>query len=293
MRGIFLQRSRRLVSIVLLSFAGGCSFFISPALEELGGNLQQVMLDSDDPATVIEAIPAYLLLQEAVLASDPENIALLGSTARLYASYAALLTDQNGDRIERSERLSSKALQLASRAACLHKEVFCHLRDLTYADFSAVIGQAERDDIETLYVLGTAWAGWIMAHKSDWNAIAQLAQVKLIMTHIVALDENYHDGEVYLYLGLLESILPAALGGKPDLARDYFEKARAMTADRNLMVLVFYAQHYARMVFDRELHDRLLKTVMAADPQQKGLTLINTLAQQRAAQLLQSADEYF
>lgn len=288
-----LNMGKLVVSLLVLLYVNGCSFFISPALEELGGNLQQVMLDSDDPDTVTEAIPAYLLLQEAILASDPENIALLTSTARLYAAYAALLTDQDVDRIERTERLSNKALLLASRAVCLDKEQFCNLQALTYADFAAIIEEAESDDLDSLYILGTAWAGWIMAHKSDWNAIAQLAQVKLIMSHIVALDENYRQGEAYLYLGLLESILPAALGGKPDLAKSYFEKARTMTGGRNLMVLVFYAQHYARMVFDRELHDHLLKTVMAADPQQKGLTLINTLAQQRAAELLQSADDYF
>ena len=287
------MRNKRLYFLAVLLSLSGCSLLISPALEELGSNLQQVMLDSDDPDTVTEAIPAYLLLQEAILASDPENVALLASTARLYAAYAALLTDQDADRIERTERLSNKALQLASRAACLHRDKLCGLQTLTYADFSDVIDETDADDLESLYVLGTAWAGWIMAHKSDWNAIAQLAQVKLIMSHIVALDESYRSGEVYLYLGLLESILPAALGGKPDLAKAYFDKARAMTGDKNLMVLVFYAQHYARMMFDRALHDRLLKRVMTANPQQKGLTLINTLAQQRAAELLQSADDYF
>ena len=287
------MRNKRLYFLAVLLSLSGCSLLISPALEELGSNLQQVMLDSDDPDTVTEAIPAYLLLQEAILASDPENVALLASTARLYAAYAALLTDQDADRIERTERLSNKALQLASRAACLHRDQLCGLQSLTYADFSDVIDETDADDLESLYVLGTAWAGWIMAHKSDWNAIAQLAQVKLIMSHIVALDERYRSGEVYLYLGLLESILPAALGGKPDLAKAYFDKARAMTGDKNLMVLVFYAQHYARMMFDRALHDRLLKRVMTANPQQKGLTLINTLAQQRAAELLQSADDYF
>ena len=113
------------------------------------------------------------------------------------------------------------------------------------------------------------------------------------MSHIAALDQTYHDGEVYLYLGMLESILPPALGGQPDVARQFFEKARTLSDNKNLMVLVLYAQHYARMVFDRELHDSLLKTVIAANPQQKGLTLTNTLAQKRAVELLQSADDYF
>jgi len=56
---------------------------------------------------------------------------------------------------------------------------------------------------------------------------------------------------------------------------------------------VLYAKHYARMVFDRELHDKLLKTALAAESNAPELSLINTLAQQQAQQLLDSANDYF
>jgi signal transduction histidine kinase len=46
-------------------------------------------------------------------------------------------------------------------------------------------------------------------------------------------------------------------------------------------------------MFDRELHDRLLQEVMAADVQAPGLTLMNTVAKERAEQLLDSGDDYF
>ena len=46
-------------------------------------------------------------------------------------------------------------------------------------------------------------------------------------------------------------------------------------------------------VFDRELHDRLLNEVLAADPSYKGWTLSNVMARREAEALLQSADEYF
>jgi len=59
------------------------------------------------------------------------------------------------------------------------------------------------------------------------------------------------------------------------------------------MAKVLYARHYARLVFDRPLHDRLLGEVMQADPYAPGLTLSNTLAQEEAQKLLGDADEYF
>jgi hypothetical protein len=59
------------------------------------------------------------------------------------------------------------------------------------------------------------------------------------------------------------------------------------------MAKVVYARHYARLVFDRKLHDKLISEVLAADPDVPGYTLVNTIAQQQAKQLAASADDYF
>ena len=59
------------------------------------------------------------------------------------------------------------------------------------------------------------------------------------------------------------------------------------------MAKVLFAEKYARLVFDRQLHDALLTEVMIADPYGEALTLINLVAQDQAAALLKSADEYF
>ena len=80
------------------------------------------------------------------------------------------------------------------------------------------------------------------------------------------------------------------------------------------MAKVLYAEKYARLLFDRELHDVLLKQVLDIDigvrdyiaknqyvvndekhDRKRGeeLILINTLAKQKAEELLDSADDYF
>jgi hypothetical protein len=41
------------------------------------------------------------------------------------------------------------------------------------------------------------------------------------------------------------------------------------------------------------LHDALLNSVLAADPVAPNLTLINTLAQERAKQLMMESNDYF
>ena len=47
------------------------------------------------------------------------------------------------------------------------------------------------------------------------------------------------------------------------------------------------------LLYDRELHDRLLGEVLSADPYVDGLTLGNVLAKEQAAQMLAEADDYF
>ena len=59
------------------------------------------------------------------------------------------------------------------------------------------------------------------------------------------------------------------------------------------MSKVLYAEMYARLMFDRDLHDRLLKEALDASANAQGLTLMNVVAKKQARQLLISGDDYF
>jgi len=279
----------RLILISLFFLLSSCSFFVSKATEDFGHSLSQVILNHNDPETISEAIPTYLLLLETLIIDDPDNEALLSSTATLYGAYVSLISNNP----IRKKQLADKAFNFALRAACTHSDHFCQLNQAPYNQFESIIKQIKTDDLDVIYGLGSAWVLWIQANKSDWNAVAQLAQVKLLMTQITTLDHQYKGGFAYVYLGVLATILPPALGGAPELGKQYFETAIKLSAGKNLMIKVIYAKHYARMMFDRPLHDRLLHEVIAAKLEQPDLTLMNTLAKQQAEALLQSADAYF
>jgi signal transduction histidine kinase len=281
---------RKSILSFLFFLTTGCSFLTASLTDDFGNNLKQAILDHDDPKMVAEAIPPYLLLQESLLIKDPDNKVLLTSTANLYTSYIVLAENLDD---KRKQRLSQKAFTYSLRSACLYKQVYCALNKKKYDEFTQIIDQSNISDLDTLYALGKNWANWIKINRSDWNAVAQLAQVKYIMTHVISQKDDYKKGEAHLYMAILESIVPPALGGKPDVAKLHFEKALQLSNNKNLMTKVLYAKHYARMMFDRELHDSLLKTVISAKVTEKNLTLSNTLAQQQAKKLLQSAEDYF
>lgn len=274
---------------LIVFMLSGCSFFVAQATEDFGNNLTKVIRNHNEPEIVAEAIPSFLLLLETLIEGDPDNEALLSSAASLYGAYIGLLNEETG----RNKQLSDKALAYALRSACVHGEQFCLLNQQKYDVFETIIEQTDNVDLDMLYTVGVAWAGWIQTNKTDWNAVAQLAQVKAIMTRVIELDVEHEQGNAHVYLGVLATILPPALGGKPDVGKKHFEMALQISEERNLMVKVIYAKQYARMMFDRELHDTLLNSVIAAELESPGLTLMNTLAKKQAKKLLASADEYF
>ncbi len=113
------------------------------------------------------------------------------------------------------------------------------------------------------------------------------------MERVLELEPDHADGGPHLYLGVLLTQRPAHLGGKVEEARAHFERALELSGGLNLMAKVLYARQYARLVFDRPLHDKLLHEVVTAKSEAPGLTLSNTLAQEQARILLADADDYF
>ena len=92
---------------------------------------------------------------------------------------------------------------------------------------------------------------------------------------------------------MFETLIPPSSGGHPEIGRAHFERVIELTGGRHLMAKVFFAEQYARLLFDRELHDDLLNEVLAAESAAPGLTLMNTIAKEQARALLDSADDYF
>jgi hypothetical protein len=91
----------------------------------------------------------------------------------------------------------------------------------------------------------------------------------------------------------LKTIRPPALGGDFEAGQAHYERALSLSDGKDLTVSVDYARYYARTLYDRELHDQLLKSVISAEPTHDGYTLFNILAQREAQELLDAADDYF
>ena len=267
----------------------GCAGIVSSAMDDMAGSVTRAIEDSDDLETVKSGMPAYLLMVEGLAQDNPRNASLQKTAATLNGAYAGLFVEDP----QRKQQMAQKALDYGFRAVCVRRPRICEVRGERFNDFLPVLQETDRRDLPYLYALATAWAGWLQANSNDMNALAQLPFVEAVIDRVAELDETYDDGGVHVYLGVLATLLPPSLGGKPEEARQHFERAVELSNGTNLMTKVIFAERYARMVFDRDLHDRLLEEVMGADPHIPGRTLSNTFAQQRARDLLASGEDYF
>lgn len=265
----------------------GCANLVSGLTAKMADDLAYTILNSDDLDTVREGLPAYLLLIDSFLRSSPDNENLLLAASSLNGSFS-IFADE-----ERAMLLTAKSLSYALKAACISNRRLCHIRSLVFQEFQNVVDKMGIADVPVAYAMGVAWTGWIQANSDDWNAIAELGKVRYLMERVIVLDETWENGGPHLYMGGLETILPAAIGGHPEKGRAHFEKALVLSQGKHLMTKVIYAERYARLVFNKEIHDRLLTEVVSANPVAEGMTLTNKLAQERAKELLASSDDYF
>lgn len=276
-------------ALLCLGLLPGCGSMMTRATDGLTENLGRAILNQDDPELVRDGAPSYLLMLDSFVEGAPDNPSVLSSAAQLYAAYGVLfVTDE-----ERARRLTSRALNYGQRALCASDEAGCGIRDLPFAEFAQALRKLDKDDVNALYTFSLSWFGYIRVHSSDMAALTKLPHAEAALRRVHELDAGHEAAQVEHYLAVLSTIRPPALGGDFEAGAAHFKRAIELTGGQNLAVKVDFARYYARTLYERELHDRLLQEVLAADPVRDGYTLFNVIAQRQATELLATADDYF
>ena len=281
---------KRVFAIFAIALSlGGCASMMSSAVTGLTDNLSAAILNQDDPELVRIGAPSYLLLLDSFVEGSPDNPDILAAAATLYATYGVVFADDE----TRAAKLTSRARRYALRAMCETYSPACTWPDATYDEFMATLEGVGARHADFLYTYGFASIAFLTAHSSDWNSLAELPRIEALFTHYLNISGDEVNGSVYTFMGVLLTLRPPALGGEPERAREFFEKGIAESGGHDLSVKVEYAKGYAKLLYDRELHDQLLNEVLEADPYHDGFVLTNVMAQEEAATLLAEADDYF
>jgi hypothetical protein len=236
------------------------------------------------------AMEGNLKLLEAVAISDPTNVKFLLLNCEGYTAYAQAYADDSAERgvlfYGRAEQYGKKALEVRGVPPSVFRA--------DAAAMQAALVQLGRQDVPIVFWTASAWANRVYLQMEDPDALAGLPSINAMMQWVKDRDPGYFYGGPWLYFGTYYSSIPPALGGRPALARENFERAVAASGGRFLMAYVLYARYYAVQAQDEALFTDLLGRVLAAPrdvlPPQ---SLANAVAKKRAAQLMAEKDTFF
>ncbi len=279
--------------LAALGFAGCASIdrYVLNTTASILSRGRKAALEEPDFQIGREALASQIKLIEALLVSDPRNLALRRLLAEGFGGYAFLF-------IEDTEPQRAKGFYLRARdhalAALELKSAFRNLKTKSIEDFEKALKAAGKDDVPDLFWAGFCWGGMVNLSKDDASALADLPQINLLMKRVYELDPAFHFAGADLFFGVYYASRPVLLGGDPGKAKIHFEWAQRINHGHYLMSYVLNARWYAVAVQDRELFKQLLTKVLESPagvlPEAR---LTDEAAKKKASALLEKIDDYF
>ena len=244
-----------------------------------------------DIALAKDSMPANLKLVESLIVEAPNNRALKIYAATGFYSYAfGFIEDENPSRAADFYR---RGFEYA-RSSLVEAGVKGDIQKMTYDDLKQELSQVDRDAVPELFWTAACWAKWIDMNRQDPARLAEIGKTAALMQRVLELDDTYYYGGAHQFFGVFYGNRSLLLGGNFKLAEQHFDKARALTQHKILMIDVLQAQYLEVQRHDRDRFHTLLTDVLTApddlDPDQ---ALSNAIAKQKAKRLLEKEDQWF
>jgi len=271
----------------------GCFSTGQMIADNAGGLFRELTLSANrqsDLTLVRQGLPSYLMLIDGMIGSNPENQDLLLAGAQAYSSYASLLEEEESSRasqlIQKSKVYALKALE--------QNPLFKGAPENPLDLFQKQMEKAEKSQAPFLFWIGSIWGTWIAQGPDSMEGMADLPKVEALMDRVLELDPGYYYGGPHLFKGIMLSARPVQYGGNLEKALTHFQQALKYSQGKFLMTQIYYAQYYAKQRLDRDLFVNTLNQVLSTPADiEPDLTLINTLAHDKAKRLLNQVDEFF
>ena len=238
-----------------------------------------------------EGMAGNMKLLEAMIKGDPGNDHLLLLASQGYSAYALAFAED--DSIERARTFYLRGRDYGLRILLNHDELYGALQG-DFLTFERALSKLGPEEVAPVFWTAFGWGGYVNITRTDLGAIADLPKVTAMMKFVAEKDPGFYYGGAYLFLGAIEGTTPPMLGGKPERAKEYFEKAIAINKGKFLLTYIYYAQTYAVQVQDQDLFEECLRTVENATldilPEAR---LPNAVAKNKARILRDKMEELF
>lgn len=269
-------------------FIVGCGRLFVHLSQPIFRDLSTAFLAQKDPTLVREGLPAYLIFLDGLIEGDPNNKDLLLTAARSYSAYVSAFVKKK----DRRKLFVEKARDYAFRALEIQRKGFVEAKDGAYKDLLLYLSSCKKRDVPYLFEAASAWGRWIELNSGSIDALADIPKVKAMVERILKIDETYYYGAPHAFMGIILSIYPSSMGGRPEEGRMHFKRALEIGRGRYIPNYVMYARYYARPLYKKDLFFSLLRKARSLPVDRvPELVLINTLAKEEAERLMKEALE--
>ena len=277
------------VVLLFVPFVMGCTRMAIQFSSSLLPQFAESIFEEYDAELARTAIPANLKLMEGLLKSDPSNREILTNLCMGLAGYSMLFIEEEDP--ERASQLYWRARAYGVKALG-SKGVA--LDSLKKESLTSALKAMDRGDLQPLLWATVSWNAWVNLNLDKPTALAQANLAEISLERILEIDPEYLYGLPYLLKGTILAARPPMLGGKPQAARAYFERAMRVSGGKFFMAQYLFARYYAVRVQDKNLFSDLVQSVLDGDPQELGeACLMNTVIQQKAVGLKGRIDDLF
>jgi hypothetical protein len=257
----------------------------------------------DDPEFVRVGAPSTLKMVEMMLDDQPSHPGLLLTACSGYTQYAYAFLHVESELTAPTDAaaaadLKQRAARMYGRARgyCLRglEGTFPRARQTLFKDAKATVAGAARSDVPILYWAAAALGGDVAMAPTPLLKLGEIAAVRALLARAEELDEAWEGGAVHEALIVVDSTLPAMLGGSVERARKHFARAVELSEGQSAFAYVTLASSVAQPAKNREEFERLLRQALAIDVNKRpAIRLANLIAQKRARFLLSRANALF
>ena len=299
--------------LVLIAASAGCDIgkLTVGTTSKVLLRAQPALKQESDYEMARQAIPGALKTVEGFWVVDPGNKNLIQILTEGYCQYGTAFVEDDGEAAqlvqdlrgvdynhERATKMFTRCLNYALRSLGERWQ-----RDMFGDD--ATLQALLREDAGpgkrfAIMYAGLALGSIINHNLTRVDLLGYLPTVEAILNHVLTLDQKQppkdlaHAALPYIALGMIHTGRPAAMGGEPDRARGYFEKALQITGGKFLLARSLMAYRVGLAKGDRKFfHDQLkqvLETAPSVWPEQR---LANEVAHRKARRYLSKEKELF
>lgn len=287
----YLTRLTALISTLMLLTACSMGQMVVRGSQTILDSGVESMNRETDLQLARDAIPANLKLVEGMLIEDPNNNEL-----RLFAAEGFYGYSYGFIEIEdplRAKLLYRRCYSHAQRALQL-AGIDIDPESATHEALQTAVSKAGKKAVPALFWTANCLGKWIDLSRDDLSLVASLSNAAILMQRVIDLDDEFYFGSAHIFFGAYYGGRSPLLGGDFSRSEAEFKRAAEINDNKLLIVDLLQAEFLDRQRLDQQaFHNRLVAIIDAPEDLYPEMALLNGIAKQRAALLLDYEDKWF